>query len=565
MSRSVTILLSVLLLLVPLISYFGAWHYFAVNIPKWDDHAIKAVLLTIREASTFQEQIAALFSQHNEHRIVLTRLFAWIDTGVFGAMSFRHLMVVGNLLLFIVPLIWALFMRERQKAIYCLIPVFFFWFSLAHWENTFWGMASIQNFGVVVLVVATIFLLLSEKRSYFIAAIILAFITVFTSGNGITVLPLGMAMLAITRRWRQLGIWSIAGLIFVALYFLNFEYPSATNPDSKASLIDYFKGYLLFLGSFAESLPVQNKQSVSILAGSLLLVMTMMIVYHALLNLLKDQYALAWQKKLDLFALTVFAFILGTGLIVVYGRTGFGIETLLTSRYKIYSLLLVVTIYLYLVIPIKGSFLRPFVTGITVFAIIYHVCSFFYYLPDIHNLRHYLTTSKFNWTFEDQTLTDTAKNKRGGDLVAPETLYYDQWLPLLQAASEKGIAGDTSGMHSIWATSTIATDTASITITNPTYASQQLQDNGVYMVLASQDRYYLYPTYRDRNTSRKTLFINQHYFAPGFRNQILMAELVPNQYRVGLVQQRGNQVGIVFQQDSVTVQPSTLQKVQTNW
>lgn len=565
MKRLFPIAATLFLILIPIVLYFYIWDYLAINIPKWDDHAFKMFLLNIRDENSIMGYVQNIFVQHNEHRVALTRFIAWMDALVFGQLNFRHLMLAGNLLLLIIPIVWGLILYQNKKPIYCLIPVPFLWLTIAHWENMYWGMAAVQNFGVVALFVLSCYLLIQNRTGYLIAAIIVAFITVFTSGNGLLILPIGLGLLLLDKRWKHLAIWGGVSLLFIVLYFLGFEYPSETNPENKATLIQFIKGYMIFLGSAAEALPFSNKQTICIFLGGILFLVALSIVFSTLFRLLRREYDDEAVKRADLFHLGVCLFILGTSLIVVYGRAGFGMETLLTSRYKIYSFLLLLIGYLYVVLPIKGSFLYPYVSGITALSVIYNIFSFHYHLVDASNLRKYLTTSKFNWTYDNKELIDNAKKEVGGDIVADENLFYHQWLTQLKEADQNGYAGDTTHMNLIINNTLVSSDSTRITVHNQVYPYQRLQDSGIYLVLDSKDRFYLFPTYQNRNTSRKTLFLNRQYFEPGYHNDITMEGIDPGLYRWGWVIQNGSSTGIHFQSDSIRVFETKSTAVHTNW
>lgn len=565
MKRLIPIAATLLLIILPAGLYFWIWDYLAVNVPKWDDHAFKMFLLNLREEPGLAGYLQQIFSQHNEHRIAVTRLITLTDASVFGNLNYRHLMLAGNLLLLIIPVVWGIILHQNKKPLYCLIPVPFLWLTLAHWENMYWGMAAVQNFGIVALFVLTCYLLIQHNIRYLVSAMVTAFLTVYASGNGLLILPVGCVLLFLGKRPKHLVVWSGISLIIILLYFIGFEYPSATNPENKANLAQFIKGYTIFLGSAAEAFPFQNKQLIAVFLGSILFLVAISIVFTSLFRLLKNQYEEESIKKADLFCLGICLFILGTAFIVVYGRAGFGMETLLTSRYKIYSFLLLLVGYLYVVLPIKGSFLYPYVSGITVLSIIYNIFSFHYHLADATNLRKYLTTSKFNWTYDNKDLCDTAIEKPGGDIVAEEALFYNKWLPQLQEADKNGFAGDTLQINLIYKNTTFSSDSVKILIQNESYRSQRLQDSGVYLVLDSKDRYYLFPTYRKRNPSRKTLFLNQQYFDSGFGNEIPMDGIEPGDYRLGLIWQQGEKTGIQFKADSVKVYEVKNNAVHTNW
>ena len=280
----------------------------------------------------------------------------------------------------------------------------------------YWGMAAVQNFGVVVLSVWTIFCCVSRRRGPFILSLVLAALACLTSGNGLFVLPIGAVLLLLAPRWRRLIVWLAVSAGYLLIYFFNFE-RSPANPDAHFGLGAFIKGYLYFLGSFAESLPVQNHAQVCLILGAIMFLVAISIGFGTLFSLIRNRYEYDFAKITDLFCLGVIMFVLGTALIVVYSRVGFGLGGLLTSRYKIYSFLLLLIAYLYVVIPIRGSFLSPYVSAIVFFNALYLVFSNHYHLVDAHNLRKYQTTERFNSTYFDRALIAQKDSTLAGSLV----------------------------------------------------------------------------------------------------------------------------------------------------
>lgn len=564
MSKRAAQLLVSITLLIPVGIYFWVWDYYALNIPKWDDHALKAFLVEYLQAPGWLEKWQAIFRQHNEHRISVTRVVALLDYSVFGDLDFRRLMFYGNLSMLGVVALWWVLLHHNKKPFYALIPVPFIWLTLSHYENMYWGMASVQNFGVVILSVWALYCCVSRSRALFIVSLVLAALACLTSGNGLLVLPIGAGLLFLAPRWRRLIVWLVASGVYGFVYFQDFT-RSPANPDNTFGPGLFIKGYLYFLGSFAESFPVNHHARICLILGAVLLLVALSIVSTTLFRLLRNRYEYDFSRITDLFCLGVLLFILGTALIVVYSRVGFGLDGLLTSRYKMYSFLLLIVAYLYIVIPIRGSFLSPYVSGIVFLNALYSIFSYHYHLVDAFNLRKFQTTARFNWSYPDRTLKVPLDSTLAGSLVADSPVFYQKWLPLLPVASRQSFAGRTAGLTPLLQATTVQPTQTSIQIRNSTYQSQLLQDSGVYFVVSSARRYYLYPAYRQRNTNRKQLFLKQAYFAPGFHADIPFAELDPGSYALGMVWQQGEQVGILMQRDSIQVRAVAKKTIKTNW
>lgn len=553
-----------LLLLLPVVVYFRVLDLYAINIPKWDDHALKMFLLEYIKASTFSEKLAALVAQHNEHRIALTRYIAWIDYSLIGKLNYRHLMLAGNILLLGVLFIWGKILVANKKPLYTLLPIPFLWLTLANWENMYWGMASIQNFGIVTLIATAIYLLSRQRIASFILSLVVLVLSLLTSGNGLILLPIGGVLLFLLKDYKKLIAWSIVSVIAAFLYFTNYT-KTPYNPESKASLPELAKGYMAFIGAFAEAFPVSNHFGITIVLGTILFIVAISISITCFLRLIRNQYKSNESKAMDTFCLGLLLFILGTAAIVVIGRAGFGLDGLITSRYKIYSLLLVITIYLFVVVPIRGSFLSPYVTSIVLLCVAYNIFAYHYHLLDAYHLRRYLTTSHFNSTYTSTNLKIPADTSLAANLVEKPTLFYESWLPLLPVASRQSFAGQTRGLTGLFSQTTIKTDSVSLQVHTSSFDSQRQVDSGIYIVLSSPKRFYLFPTLRNRNTGRKQLFLEQMYFEPGFSTTIPFAEVDSGRYAVGIVSQQGDETGIYIGKDSVLVTPVTLKKISTNW
>jgi hypothetical protein len=77
-----------ILLLIPIIVFWSVWSTYAVEVPKWDDQALKAFLFYLDSETSISGKLYQFFKQHNEHRIVYDRLITWLDFSLFGKLNF---------------------------------------------------------------------------------------------------------------------------------------------------------------------------------------------------------------------------------------------------------------------------------------------------------------------------------------------------------------------------------------------------------------------------------------------------------------------------------------------
>lgn len=524
------------LLLIPVIVFWAVWASYAVNVPKWDDHVLKWFLLKFEEGPSLFEKIYQLFRQHNEHRIVYDRLVTWLDYSLFGKFSYVHLMAVGNLsLLGLVALFGVVLSRSKTLPItrqngrssvnwadglLYLPPVAYLLLNLSQWENMFWGMAALQNFTVILWVVWTIYLLSFTRHVG--AALVMAVVATLTSGNGLLVWPVGLILLllqVVSRtqiRFTSVVIWLTGAVISVGLYFLHYIKP-AGNPPNQASFTALVRGWLAFNGSAAEAFSIQPVVGSCVVLGGLCVVLMASICLYILKKWLERRTF----APFDLFFLGVAAFLIGTSVVVAWTRTGFGINTLLTSRYKLYSLLILSLLYSYLVSQLPRP-AKPWVLRLGLaFSILLMASSYLTYLGDTVWLRQWLLTSE---SFNRTHLTN--RGDVSLDSVTQRYLnlpsgFYDTALSTLYTATPSA---------------TVPVNVQKIpggyTLTNTTLPAQGLGDNGNYLLLRSAKRIYLFPVRQNQQSIRRAFLKPTNLFSNGFWTSVSTEELSADRYQL---------------------------------
>ncbi|RYF54719.1 MAG: hypothetical protein EOO39_38970, partial [Cytophagaceae bacterium] len=284
------------LLELPVLVFGLIWQQYAVNIPKWDDHALRAFLFYFDREPTFTGKIYQLFRQHNEHRIVYDRLVSLVDNQLVGKLNYVHLMLVGNLSL--VGLLWifvAALRRSRPDlsnlSVFYAVPIAWLLFNLSQWENMFWGMAALQNFSVVLWVIAAFYFL--SYTTHWRLAFVAGVLATITSGNGLMVWPLGFLILVLrlpafvgstTRKsFVPFVGWLVGAAIVVALYFMGFEKPDGVK-YVKPGIIELTKGWFAVIGAAAEALPTNSPLRTCILLGGLMTLSVVCIIGWSLLT-----------------------------------------------------------------------------------------------------------------------------------------------------------------------------------------------------------------------------------------------------------------------------------------
>lgn len=522
--------------------YYQLWNRYAINIPKWDDHAFKATIEQYENATGLGDKLHAIFVQHNEHRVALTRIVAIVDYKIFGHINYEHLMFVGNLALLVIWWLLTRFFKPLPGAVWYALPIATFWFSLAFWENTFWGMAAIQNFWVVAWAVLT-FWRLSRRDKHWSWAVPMAFMGLFTSGNGILIFPLALGVLLLQKRWKVSSFWVVFSAISIGLYFWHYKAPPTDlGVKGSSNLLTLLKGFLLFCGSLFEGLPFGNTPiQMPFLMGGLTLFVSLSILLYILRSYWKRQFEL---NEFDYFYLGGVLFALATAVIVTYSRIGLGPENMLTSRYKLYSALLLSFNIAYLTRLVSPRFREVLTLTFVVGAAFLYASNQHYHLYDTIQLRKFNVTSCFNWR-NDPT-------NKPSSIYHPPKLLFEK----IQIPHDSVMVGKTCSLVG-----------QKLSLAQPDYQVYDLRDGGLYVLLSNQQNQYIFPTTPERKHSLRNIINYNRFFAKGSSVQIPASEVTAGTYRVRWLHydRKGK---LYFENapcDVVTFEKVAQQSIKTNW
>jgi hypothetical protein len=213
---------------IPAIFYFILVGQYATNAPIKDDYdAILDFLYNFNQAHSLGVKAALLFSQHNEHRILSTRLLTVLYYFIAGKVNFRNLIFIGNLQLVVVFLVSVHFIRRCLPKYWNFVA--FVWglclFDPSSYENGDVSMTSLQNYGIIMLFLVSLYFYSKDKRSWLVPAVIFQFLCIFSSGNGI----LGAFIIAVFTlfsrdKWKMITSFAVL-LVFAPLYFYHYITP----------------------------------------------------------------------------------------------------------------------------------------------------------------------------------------------------------------------------------------------------------------------------------------------------------------------------------------------------
>jgi len=360
-----------------------AWNVFAysLNIPILDDYdAVFGGLLKFTGATSLRDIYQVFFVQHNEHRVVVPKLFIVADYYIGGAANFRVLTFLGNLgLLGLVIVLFRLIGREKDRAAFYAVALLVI-LQPQHWENMIWAMSALPNFYVLFLASLSFYVLTTKQSGAGLAAaIVSAVLSVFTFANGLAVFPVGLILLVAQRRGRDAAIWAVCGAVIIAFYFHGFVKPGH-HPPIVATVLSNPYNFLLYFFSYVGS----SVFFAPALGG---LVLSGVFIYL----LAKGHY----RKNPALMLILFFLFV--TAFLTSLARSGFGVEQALSSRYKTGTALILALSAIALMEQAGERARRFIVPAFLVAAVLFNAASYYAYHGVIRNLNAELRAGMDLW------------------------------------------------------------------------------------------------------------------------------------------------------------------------
>jgi len=331
--RSVPTVVALIALPIAIVYFILLTHI--VNIPMADDYdALLNFSIHLRNAPKLSDKLHYfLSSQHGEYKLFLVHALLWLELHLLGHIDLKLLSVIGNsFILLLGILLWQMLLPRHQglaTRMAFFVPVSWLLFQLQYAQTLNFATAGIQNLAVLVFSLAAIYFLHCANRRAFLAAVACLVLAISASGNGLLLVPIGLMILVLNRRYRGVAVWAAVSAICIAAYLYGYDSHLwlARSPAPVPALAQLLRPiYTIgFIGS-AGAYPIR--------AGSFVLGVAVCVFYF---YMVKRGY---FHRNPAIGYSVLFLFlsaVLATGF-----RSNFGIGSSTASRYTIYSTLLLI-------------------------------------------------------------------------------------------------------------------------------------------------------------------------------------------------------------------------------
>jgi hypothetical protein len=299
-------------------------------MPVGDDYDAILRFLNQYVSADWSSRFHLLLGQHNEHRILLTRLISSADLAIFGTLNFSHLIWFGALGWLATVFAFWRFSRLYGITFIQFSPIIILLSSFSHFDIMTWAMTSIQQYYQIFFAVMAIGYMVNNR----VFACLLWYIcAVFTGGGGLALAPLISIYYFAEKKWSDLLMSLVVSAALFLLYFRFLPYASPIKNKALEALAHPQEciGYLLgFLGGWSN---ISHLGVGSIILGGLILLACFLLG--------------AKRSKIQTpFFFWFSLYIVAIAALAALNRYDLGVITSGDSRYSQYSLLLLSCIYL---------------------------------------------------------------------------------------------------------------------------------------------------------------------------------------------------------------------------
>lgn len=369
-----------------LISFIYFFYGYATNNPYLDDYwAVFDTIYLTDQSFGDSHRFPYVLHPNLEHIIFYTKTISWVSHKILDkSFSLVYLMLLGDLAWFgsILFIIYK-FYSALKPNLGWLGVILLLGFSMQLHENFFWGMASTQNLTIILFSLLTFHFLIKNTPFYFLISLTFAQLSFFTSSPGLLVFAVGIIYLIIQRRFRRLAIWSLCFGIS-SYFYVALDPSTAETKLHNIANIFYFSGGILHF---------EGQLWAALFFGGLVIAFCTYYIFTSNLQKL---------TKLEQFILSIVAFV---GLVIILGSLKR--EDVLLSRYKVYSVLIVICCIILAYIRWENLLKKKNSVWITllILGFIYNIYSITVYQYDIKKIAHYKWADAYNYYANNQLNT----------------------------------------------------------------------------------------------------------------------------------------------------------------
>jgi len=536
--------------------FFVIFFKYTVNIPINDDYDVINNFNDIINQSSAVEKVKLFFLQHNEHRILYDKLWFYVVYWFNPeGLDFNILSFIGTLSLVGIVAFYFFKLRKQYSDYILLFPVSVFIINLALWENITFSMAGLSNFTFLLFAILSIHFItqenLNNKKMTF--SLLFFFFSIMSQGGGVFVFPVGLMVLFLRKNKIDFLKYFISGTLIIFIYFLDYQkHPSPSLSQVFANLFEHFKFFIAFLGSAISNYHFFPDNIDEAFFRSSILGFLFFVFY---IYLLVSRYF-----KKNLFNFSIFTLVIIISFVTAITRLNQGIHTAVSSRYRLLSVLFLVSLFIFLIEFAKRKKLNVKLVNSVVFLLSLTYLFLFNFNYQNKSLMHHRQASLslgMLYYFCGDNSQINSLNKNLSEKVLKESKDFETFVISEEKINKYYSFADKEEFDFNFP------DNSSITISSNIEKIKQLKDSyyiegfafldnssdteyqEVYMVLYNNSSSKVFKTTPELKPGLSNYFKRKNLDNGGFRVRIKNEDIVQGTNQIGLIVVNGNQKKLI--------------------
>lgn len=312
------------------------------SIPFLDDYnSILSFLLHWKQDHGFQHIVRILFWQHNEYRLMFENAIVSAQYAMLGHTDIKALCILGDL--FVLPifgallLIWKAGEASRASTVIAFAPASYLLFQLQYYSSVNDATTSLQYLPVILFALLSCYLITRKDALSFSGSLCCLVLSIASSGNGFFLIPIGCVMFIQSKGYKRLIVWLATGAVMSLIYFSHGYNLHATEGGTRSLLSSFAHFSPAFAAAFLGSIGTTSRPLPAVALGILLLA--------AFVFATKDRL---FASNPSLYYSMLFFIVTAMAVSGLRSDYGVGVPTALGSRYRIFSVTIVILTYFYL-------------------------------------------------------------------------------------------------------------------------------------------------------------------------------------------------------------------------
>jgi hypothetical protein len=524
MSYSLRRATTFLLIILPILFFYWVVVYMSANAPFQDDFdaLFEPTVLLSKGTESIWSFWNVLFTQDDERRIVMDRLIAFMLYKTTGQLDLRVMIILGACTLLVYFAVIARTFKEAGIPLVFLLPIPWLLFNVQYFDAVFWSMIPLQHIAVFVWGLVALWLITREKKGTLLWGMIFAFLSICSDVSGNFILPAGILVLFIQRRWSALAVWIVAIGLFVFYYFHGLSVPEfrPSFSDNISKPLNILMTILALPGLWADPGPSFGfgvRAAVSMIIGFILIVTLISLAYRTGKRIWKSNYRPGRNELFVWGGLCFLAIIFST---LALARASYGLDSVFNTRYRhmyIHWLILVYTLLLIRFPEWRRSERIGWVTG--ALAVLFCFNAYIQYWVDLDYFRKVILTDAYEWK-NNRALPSAPiyQTPRIGKVV--DKIYEDAYQTGVYRGPEYQFGDVLVAQVKGTAEVEIMDSPESLVVNVLDLTRSMGRNDGFYVILRSESETHIFPTRHNRRAVHRMLVSGQYYY-PGATSEVI--------------------------------------------